>query len=102
MALGPQKISIFGLSITSSWGNGHATTYRSLIKGLVQRGHDVVFYERRRPWYQANQELRHSNLCDIVLYDGIAELEAMHGGALDTDLLMIGSYVPEGARLAEW
>jgi spore maturation protein CgeB len=98
----PLRIAIFGLSITSSWGNGHATTYRSLVKGLVQRGHQVVFYERRRPWYESNRDLRHSNLCEIVLYDSIAELDSLLGGEIEADLVIVGSYVPEGARLAEW
>ena len=43
------KIVILGLSITSSWGNGHATTYRSLMRELVRRGHDVLFLERDQP-----------------------------------------------------
>jgi spore maturation protein CgeB len=96
------RIAIFGLSITSSWGNGHATTYRSLIKGLVGRGHEVVFYERRQPWYEAHQDLRHSNLCEIVLYDSLREIDASCGGSVDADLAMIGSYVPDGIPLAEW
>jgi spore maturation protein CgeB len=98
----PMRIVVFGLAITSSWGNGHATTYRSLVKGLVERGHQVVFYERRRPWYEANRDLRHSNLCEIVQYDSIADLDTLLGAGIDADLLLIGSYVPEGARLAEW
>lgn len=43
------KFVIFGLSITASWGNGHATTYRGLIRELVARGHDVLFLERDVP-----------------------------------------------------
>jgi spore maturation protein CgeB len=96
------RIAIFGLSITSSWGNGHATTYRSLIKGLAGRGHEVVFYERTQPWYAANQDLRHSNLSEIVLYESIRELDASCSGHVDADLAMIGSYVPDGVQLAEW
>ena len=42
-------IVILGLSITSSWGNGHATTYRSLVRGLAARGHRVLFLERDQP-----------------------------------------------------
>src|SRR5262245_60670200 len=30
----PLEIVILGLSITSSWGNGHATTYRGLVREL--------------------------------------------------------------------
>src|SRR4051794_23159358 len=44
-------IVIIGLSITSSWGNGHATTYRGLVRELARRGHDVLFLEHDRPWY---------------------------------------------------
>lgn len=29
----PLDVVVLGLSITSSWGNGHATTYRALIGG---------------------------------------------------------------------
>jgi spore maturation protein CgeB len=96
------RIAFFGLSITSSWGNGHATTYRSLVKGLVRRGHDVTFFERRQPWYEAHQDLRHSNLCEVVLYDAVEELDRVWRTAIrDADVVVIGSYVPEGVRLAE-
>jgi spore maturation protein CgeB len=98
----PLNIVIFGLSITSSWGNGHATTYRSLITGLVRRGHHVAFYERRRSWYAANRDLGHNNLCDVVLYDSLGQLEEIFPNGIDADLVMIGSFVPEGIRLTEW
>ena len=42
------NIVIIGLTITSSWGNGHATTYRALVRELVARGHRVTFLERGR------------------------------------------------------
>ena len=48
---------ILGLSITSSWGNGHATTYRALARGLTARGHDVSFLECDVPWYAQNRDL---------------------------------------------
>jgi spore maturation protein CgeB len=96
------RIAIFGLSITSSWGNGHATTYRSLVKGLVQRGHSVTFYERRQSWYQDNQDLKGSQLCDLVLYDSVAELGGLWRREIeDADLVMIGSYLPEGIEVIE-
>lgn len=98
----PLNIVIFGLSITSSWGNGHATTYRSLITGLARRGHHVAFYERRRSWYAANRDLGHNNLCDIVLYESLGQLDEIFPGGIDADLVMIGSFVPEGVALAEW
>jgi hypothetical protein len=52
----PLNIVILGLSVTSSWGNGHATTYRGLIRGLAARGHRILFLERDVPWYAGNRD----------------------------------------------
>ena len=51
------SIVFLGLSITSSWGNGHATTYRALVKGLTRRGHRVLFLERDASWYAGHRDL---------------------------------------------
>src|SRR3954471_13232273 len=51
------KIVIFGLTISSSWGNGHATLWRGLCKALISMGHDIVFYERDVPYYAAMRDL---------------------------------------------
>jgi spore maturation protein CgeB len=50
------KLTIFGLSITSSWGNGHATTFRALCQALHRRGHRIVFFEHNLEWYQNNRD----------------------------------------------
>ena len=91
------RIVILGLSITSSWGNGHATTYRSLMRALSRRGHDVLFLERDAPWYAANRDVLDPP-CDAVhLYRGLDELKERWRGALArADLVIVGSYVPEG------
>jgi spore maturation protein CgeB len=91
------RIVILGLSITSSWGNGHATTYRSLMRALLQRGHDVLFLERDAPWYRTNRDPVDLPPGSVHLYHGIDELHGRWRGALaDADLVIIGSYVPEG------
>jgi spore maturation protein CgeB len=62
----------------------------------------VTFYERRQPWYEAHRDLRHANLCEIVLYDDVEELERTWRAAIsDADVVVIGSYVPDGAQVAE-
>ena len=71
-------IVILGLSITSSWGNGHATTYRALIRGLAGRGHRVLFLERDMPWYAAQRDLAEPPYCEVRLYDGLEQLEDEH------------------------
>src|ERR671918_752564 len=57
MSAPPLRIVFLGLSITSSWGNGHATTYRGLVRELGAQGHDVLFLERDASWYASNRDL---------------------------------------------
>lgn len=93
------KISIIGLSLSSSWGNGHATTYRSLINGLRRRGHDVSFYERTETWYSAHRDLGRCNY--LHFYGTAAELLYEAGEEIrNSDLIIIGSYVLESSVIA--
>jgi spore maturation protein CgeB len=94
-------IVIFGLSITSSWGNGHATTYRALVRALARRGHRVRFFERDVPWYAGNRDLPKPSYCEVQLYSGLDELDSLLPGTLQADLVVFGSYVPQGAQLIE-
>jgi spore maturation protein CgeB len=68
------KVVILGLSVTSSWGNGHATTYRSLIRGLAAAGHNVLFLERDAPWYEGNRDQPNPPGARTVLYNSVDEL----------------------------
>lgn len=93
------RIVFLGLSITSSWGNGHATNYRALVRALRERGHDVTFLERDRPWYAAHRDAPDA----AVLYGSLDELREGHvDGVRDADLVVVGSYVPEGVDVAGW
>jgi spore maturation protein CgeB len=98
----PLDIVIFGLAITSAWGNGHATTYRALVRGLARRGHRVRFFERNMPWYADNRDLPKPRYCDVQLYSNLEELELRFPDAGRADLVILGSYVPEGKLVAEW
>ena len=96
-------ITILGLSITSSWGNGHATTYRSLAKALDARGHRVTFLERDVPWYAANRDMPEPSFATTHLYESVPELQARHTPTVrDADLVIVGSYVPDGIAVGEW
>jgi spore maturation protein CgeB len=96
-------IVILGLTITSSWGNGHATTYRSLAKALSARGHRVTFLERDVPWYRDHRDLPSSPHWETRLYHDLRDLPREHGHRLaHADLVILGSYVPDGAVLADW
>ena len=103
MTTQPLNIVILGLSITSSWGNGHATTYRALVRGLEQRGHQVLFLERDMPWYAAARDLAQARRGRTVLYRGLPQLrKRFHETVRDADLVVVGSYVPDGIELGQW
>jgi spore maturation protein CgeB len=97
------RFVVLGLSITSSWGNGHATTYRALLRELTARGHGVLFLERDVPWYASNRDLVAPRFCRTELYGSLAELKhRFTGDVRDADVVIVGSYVPEGVAVGEW
>lgn len=92
-----------GLSITSTWGNGHATTYRGLLKELARRGHRVSFLERDVPWYASNREFEQAPYADIHLYTSVGELKDRFTDLVRrADIVVVGSYVPEGVAVGHW
>jgi spore maturation protein CgeB len=97
------QIVVLGLSITSSWGNGHATTYRALIRSLRERGHDVLFLERDTEWYATNRDLPNPPYCRTELYTSLGDLrERFAVEVRSADLVIVGSYVPQGVFVGEW
>jgi spore maturation protein CgeB len=99
----PYDIVILGLSITSSWGNGHATTFRSLVKGLSARGQRVLFLERDQPWYAANRDLEDCPYCDVRLYSSLEQLREQYASTVArAGAVIVGSYVPDGIEVSAW
>lgn len=94
-------IVILGLSLSSSWGNGHATTFRALLRGLAAEGHRVLFLERDKPWYAANRDLPAPDFCDFALYDRIEDLDRWRGRIAAADAVIVGSYVPDGIEVID-
>lgn len=91
------KIVVFGLSITSAWGNGHATTFRALSEALHRRGHDITFYEKNVEWYASNRDLPEPPYCKLRLYEDWIEIAAEARRELgDADVGLVGSYFPDG------
>ena len=98
-----KRIVILGLSITSSWGNGHATTFRGLVRELTALGHDVLFLERDAPWYAGNRDLPVPPWGRTALYRSLPELQEQFGAEVrDADAVIVGSYVPEGIAAGRW
>src|SRR5207248_11395417 len=95
------KLVVFGLAISSSWGNGHATLWRGLCRALARRGHLVVFFERDVPYYAAHRDLWELSAGRLHLYaswDDVAELAARELD--DADAGVITSFCPD-APMAE-
>jgi len=93
------KVVFLGLSITSSWGNGHATNYRGLLRALRDRGHEAGFLERDVPWYAAQRDAPFAG----ELYSSLDELRDRFDDAVrSADFVVQGSYVPQGVAVAEW
>lgn len=93
------KLVIFGLTITSSWGNGHATTYRSLLRALAARGHRCTFVEKDVEWYRNNRDMPEPEFCRVVLYDDWdAERDSLLREAADADAIVVGSYCPDAVK----
>jgi spore maturation protein CgeB len=90
------KIVVFGLSITSSWGNGHATLWRGLCRGLRGHGHEVVFFERDVPYYAAHRDFTESEDVDVVLYSCWPEIAPRAEAELSyADVGIVTSYCPD-------
>jgi spore maturation protein CgeB len=96
------KIVILGLSITSSWGNGHATTYRSLCRALAKRGHTISFWEKDVPWYRSARDLPNPGYCSVRLYEKWKNAERkILADAVDADAVVLGSYFGDGIEAAD-
>ena len=97
------KIVIIGLSITSSWGNGHATTYRSIVKELTLLGHDILFLEKDVPYYANNRDLPNPGFCRLGLYKNNSELYDRYDQEVaQSDVVIVGSYVQQGVDVGNW
>ena len=96
------KLVVLGLTLSSSWGNGHATTFRALLKAFAARGHDILFLERDVPWYAAQRDITDAEYCTLAFYAGLAELERWRGEIARADAVIVGSYVPEGAAVGRF
>jgi spore maturation protein CgeB len=91
------RFVIFGLTVSSSWGNGHATLWRGLARALARRGHHIVFFERDVPYYAANRDLTEIPGGELVLYEHWRDvLPRARRELAAADVAMVTSYCPDG------
>jgi len=97
------KLVVLGLSLSSSWGNGHATTFRALLRAFAARGHSITFLEREQPWYAEHRDLHAPDFCTLKFYHSLEELRKIHAAEIaEADSVIVGSYVPDGIAVGEW
>jgi spore maturation protein CgeB len=91
------KLVFFGLTISSSWGNGHATLLRGLFKALGARGHRIVFFERDVPYYAAHRDLIEMPGIELHLYNEWNEIATRARAVVaESDVAVVTSYCPDG------
>jgi len=96
------RLVIFGLTVSSSWGNGHATIWRGLCRALARRGHEVTFFERDVPYYSAHRDLQSTDGYQLILYSGWKEIEAYARQAVAAaDSAIVTSYCPDALTAAD-
>jgi len=94
------KITVFGLTLSSSWGNGHATPYRAIIRALDRMGHQVHFFEKDVPYYSSRRDFVSCDYCHLTLYTewaGVRDQALL--AAADSDVVITASFLPEGRRI---
>ncbi|PTQ07889.1 glycosyltransferase [Sphingomonas oleivorans] len=96
------RLVVLGLSLSSSWGNGHATTFRALLAAFAARGHDILFLERDTPWYASQRDLAAPDYCRLEFYADLAGLQRWCSEIAGADAVIVGSYVPDGAAVGRF
>jgi spore maturation protein CgeB len=90
------KLVIFGLTVSSSWGNGHATIWRGLCRALARQGHQVQFFERDVPYYAIHRDLKDPDHFDLVLYEKWEDvLPKARTAVQESDCAIVTSYCPD-------
>jgi spore maturation protein CgeB len=102
MSQAPLRLVVLGLSLSSSWGNGHATTFRALLKAFAARGHDILFLERDVPWYAGNRDVTDPDYCALEYYASLDDLDRWRSAIAEADAVVVGSYVPDGVAVGRF
>jgi spore maturation protein CgeB len=96
------KITIFGLAVSSSWGNGHATLWRGVCQALAAMRHRVVFFEKDVPYYAAHRDLTNPDGWTLCLYpEWNAVRQQAERELADADVALVTSYCPDGIDATE-
>jgi spore maturation protein CgeB len=96
------KITFYGLTLSSSWGNGHATPLRAIVRAFARLGHQVTFFEKDVPYYAQHRDLASPDFCTLRFYDDWLSIrrEALVA-ARASDVFVTTSFLPDGAAVLD-
>jgi spore maturation protein CgeB len=98
-----KRLVVFGLSLSSSWGNGHAPTYRGLIRALADLGWSTTFFEHDVEWYRSNRDLVDPDYCELRFYEDWTSARADASAAAgQADAVLVGSLVHQATEIVDW
>ncbi|MBV8098877.1 MAG: glycosyltransferase [Verrucomicrobia bacterium] len=96
------QLVVFGLTISSSWGNGHATLWRGLLRAIAHRGHQVTFFERDVPYYAQNRDLVGWTDGELVLYPDWSSVEERARAAVRAaNVSIVSSFCPDSQAASQ-
>lgn len=96
------RIVIFGLTVSSSWGNGHATLWRGLCNALTEAGHSIIFFEKDVPYYRTHRDLAEPQTYSLQLYCDWDDVRSQAGTALsESDCAIVTSYCPDACAACD-
>src|SRR5438552_15890918 len=96
------KLVVFGLTISSSWGNGHATLWRGLCNALAKQGHEVTFFERDVPYYATHRDLVWPETYKLILYPAWDEVSSLAKCEVrEAAIAVVTSYCPDAVQASD-
>jgi len=96
------KLVVFGLTVSSSWGNGHATLWRGLCNALAKDGHEITFFEQDVPYYATHRDLVWPQSYKLVLYANWTQVASLARCAVhDADVALVTSYCPDAPAASD-
>jgi len=73
-----------------------------MLRALHRLGHATSFYEKDTEYYSKRRDLQGCDYCNLVVYSCWDEVRnTAIADAADSDVVIVGSYCPEGARIAD-
>jgi len=96
------NIAVFGLTVSSEWGNDHAKHWRGLGRALAKLGVRLTFFEKHHASFADARDGVTFPGIDVVLYDEWHAVERTARAAVaNADAAIVTSLCPDGPEAAD-